>query len=147
MSICGFVWGRERSGAWKEDLGARETECNRKQRGGESKCGIRGWLCFGLLLITIIILCPAFHSAVQAHLSRLRISRRDCLVFKDPLCKPLFRQMLFQYQSQPSAPHLNLWKEFWFHQQNAPPCAEPTIQYSGDVWRAYNAPRQSTRTS
>lgn len=84
-----FVWGREQSGAWKvlEDLGVRETGCNRN-RGRESEWGIRGWLCFGLLLITIIILCPVFHSAVQAHLSRLCVRHCDCLVFKNPSVSP-----------------------------------------------------------
>lgn len=46
--------------------------------------------------------------------------------------------MLFQYQSQLSAPHLNLWKGFWFHQQNAPPSAAQTIQYRGNVWKPPN---------
>lgn len=87
LSICGVCDAERGWGEWKsvvEDLGVREIGRDR-DGGREREWGIRGWLCFGLLLITIIILCPVFHSAVRAHLSpRLCVRHCDCLVFKKP---------------------------------------------------------------
>ena len=76
----------ERGGEVREcTRGFRGERDRQRQRGREREWGIRGWLCFGLLLITIIILCPVFHSAVRAHLSpRLCVRHYDCLVFKKP---------------------------------------------------------------